>query len=345
MPMIQKIDIATYYSRHRNLPIVDVRSPGEYARGHIPWSVNIPLFTDDERAHVGTVYVHQSREAAITLGYRYVTPKLDWYVSETLKAAPGKQVVVHCWRGGMRSASFAQHLHENGFDTIYLIEGGYKSYRNEVLSYFDQPFRLRILGGYTGSGKTYLLKKLQERGCQAIDLEGIAGHKGSAFGGIGQNGQPTTEQFENNLREAFGKLDAAQPIWLEDESHNIGRVNIPMNLFRQMRRQTLYFLDIPQEQRIEHLVAEYGSCHSGQLAQSIERIAKRLGGQAVKDAIAALHEGNYHEVARLALHYYDKSYRKGMNMREGGEVVCLNLSGTDIHTNAETLLNYIHQHE
>ena len=159
------------------------------------------------RAEVGTVYVRQSRDKAIELGYKFVTPKLQQFIDLSEGVAPAKRVVIHCWRGGMRSASFAQHLEDNGFQEVYTIKGGYKAFRNHALKTFDYPFKLNVLGGYTGSGKTEILKKLNAMGEQVVDLEDLAHHKGSAFGGIGQAVQPTVEQFENDLFEAFRKLD------------------------------------------------------------------------------------------------------------------------------------------
>ncbi|MGD9930978.1 MAG: tRNA 2-selenouridine(34) synthase MnmH [Mangrovibacterium sp.] len=338
--MIQKLTIHQYYQQLKRLPVIDVRSPGEHRKGHIPGAVNIPLFSDAERARVGTVYVQQSREKAIELGYQLVTPKLDQFIAQSEEVAPARELVVHCWRGGMRSASFAQHLADNGFRKVYVLEGGYKAYRNYVLDFFAQPFRLRIIGGYTGSGKTHLLNALKTRGLQVVDLEGLACHKGSAFGGIDQPEQPTIEQFENNLQEEFRRLDLGRPIWLEDESHNIGGVKIPLNLFNQMRNQTVYFLDIPQPKRIDHLVAEYGNCPPQHLAASIERISKRLGGLAATEAMQFLEEGNYREVAQRTLHYYDKSYRKGISFRDPAKVVYLPLDDTNPAKNAESLLTY-----
>src|SRR5665647_2503716 len=153
--MVTEINIEEVFSLQ--LPIIDVRSPGEFEKGHIPNAINISLFTNDERAHVGTVYVQQSQEAAIKLGYEYVTPKLQNFINDALNVAPKAEVIVHCWRGGMRSHAFAQHLSDNGFSDVKLIIGGYKTYRNYVLDTLATPSKIKVLGGYTGSGKTYIL--------------------------------------------------------------------------------------------------------------------------------------------------------------------------------------------
>ncbi|WP_423129110.1 tRNA 2-selenouridine(34) synthase MnmH [Gaoshiqia sp. Z1-71] len=343
--MIQRLSIHQYDEQFRHLPVIDVRSPGEHQKGHIPGAVNIPLFSDGERAEVGTVYVQQSREKAIELAYHLVAPKLDQFILQSERVAPGKNLIIHCWRGGMRSSSFAQHLADNGFGQVYVLEGGYKAYRNYVLDFFAQPFKLRILGGYTGSGKTRLLKEFKARGLQVIDLEGLARHKGSAFGGINQPPQPTTEQFENNLHDEFRRLDPEKPIWLEDESHNIGCVKIPISLFNQMREQTVFFLDIPRAKRIDLLVEEYGNCPPAQLACSVERISKRLGGLATKEAIRYLEDGNYREVVQRTLHYYDKSYLKGIGMRDPSKVSYIALQSANPQENADLILNFFYGNE
>lgn len=343
--MITEISISEFYSKSPTLPLIDVRSPGEYEKGHIPHAVNIPLFSNDERAHVGTIYVQESREKAMEMGYRYVTPKLDWFIIESHKVAGESAVAVHCWRGGMRSHAFAKHLHENGFQNVYVITGGYKAFRNYVLNFFEQSFQLRVLGGFTGSGKTLLLKKLEELGEQVIDLEGIAHHKGSAFGAIGEKAQPTVEQFENNLFEQFRQLDLQKPIWLEDESHSIGRVKIPITLFRQIREQNVFFIDIPKTQRAEYLVGDYASYGNDLLSSAINHITKRLGGQNVKLAHEFLSENNYFEVALIALKYYDKAYNRGIENRNPEKVHRLKLSKLDTDKNAQTLIKFVQQYE
>ncbi|NQU33930.1 MAG: tRNA 2-selenouridine(34) synthase MnmH [Bacteroidetes bacterium] len=320
-------------------PIIDVRSPAEFEHGHIPGAINIPLFSNDERAHVGTVYKQQSKERAIKIGLEYVTPKLESFINNSQKIAPLGKVIVHCWRGGMRSQSFAKHLVDNGFSDVGVIIGGYKAFRNHVLVKLETPVNLRVLGGYSGSGKTHILNELKKRGKQVIDLDGLANHKGSAFGGIGQAIQPTVEQFENNLFNEWKKLNLHEPIWVEDESHNIGRVKIPMQFFKQMRNAKLYFIDIPKNERAKHLVTEYASCNSQLLAESIQNISRRLGGVNVKNSIELLDNENYYEVAKIALNYYDKSYLKGMNNRNGENVINIALPSTNHYENALEIEN------
>lgn len=330
--MVTEINIEEVFSLQ--LPIIDVRSPGEFEKGHIPNAINISLFTNDERAHVGTVYVQQSQEAAIKLGYEYVTPKLQNFINDALNVAPKAEVIVHCWRGGMRSHAFAQHLSDNGFSDVKLIIGGYKTYRNYVLDTLATPSKIKVLGGYTGSGKTYILEELKKLGHQVIDLEGLANHKGSTFGGIGQLEQPTVEQFENNLYEEFRQLDLTKPIWVEDESYDIGRVKIPKPFFDQMQNSQFYFIELSQHERAKHLAAEYGICDNKMLTEAIYRISKRLGGLSVKNAISALEHDDYYDVAMIALHYYDKLYLKGMNNLNRKNVITIPLPTINHYENA-----------
>lgn len=335
--MMSKIKIE--HALSQNLPIIDVRSPGEYEKGHIPDAVNIPLFSNEERAHIGTVYKQQSQQQAIDLGYKYVTPKLEKYISDSLQVAPNREVIVHCWRGGMRSEAFAKHLAENGFSNVKVIAGGYKAYRRKVLTDFAIPAQLKILGGYTGSGKTHILYELEKQNQQVVDLEGLANHKGSAFGGLGQNPQPTAEQFENNLYEEWRKLDLNKPIWIEDESSDIGKVKIPQPLFNQMREANLYFIDIPKTERAKLLVKEYAVCDKNELALAIQRIGKRLGGLNVKNAINYLGQNNFYEVALIALQHYDKAYLKGLDKRPSTKIIRHSLATINHKSNAMEIKN------
>lgn len=332
--MLQEISVSDYLKIADHTPLIDVRSPGEFEKGHIPNATNVPLFNNDERAFVGTTYVQESREKAIELGYEIVGPKLEWFISETQKSAPKKIVAVHCWRGGMRSKSFAEHLHKNGFEKVYVITGGYKAFRNYALRSFNTEANICLIGGYTGSGKTYLLDALKEMNEQVLDLEKLACHKGSAFGKIGDGSQPTIEQFENNLFWHWKDLDYTATIWIEDESHRIGLVNIPMNFFTNMRSCPVIFIDIPREERARHLVKEYAGADYEMLADSIERISKRLGGLNTRRALQHLANNEFYEVALISLSYYDKYYIRGLKNREHRKIFPLDLEEVEPLKNA-----------
>jgi tRNA 2-selenouridine synthase len=336
--MIQGIHIHDFFSS--GLPLIDVRSPGEFLRGHIPGAFNIPLFSDEERAQIGTLYTQLSAEKAMEKGLEFAEPKRQWYLDEACKAAPGGNVAVHCWRGGLRSRSFARHLGENGFKRIELIKGGYKAYRRQVLAYFENPLNLAIIGGYTGSGKTEILGTLASLGEQTIDLEGIACHKGSSFGAIGCGPQPTTEQFENNLFEAFRNVDSNRPVWLEDESHNIGGVNLPLPLWQQMQKSRTWFLRVPREMRAMRLVSGYAGFGPGVLTEAITRISRRLGLENSTKATRLVEGGLYFEAALIILGYYDKSYDRALSLHSRSNVIEIGVDSADQEINASLLIEY-----
>ncbi|MFM2337608.1 MAG: tRNA 2-selenouridine(34) synthase MnmH [Bacteroidota bacterium] len=353
----QRIHIDEFLLLAQQHPTIDVRSPGEYNHAHIPGAKSIPLFTDEERKVVGTAYKQQSRQAAIKLGLDFFGPKMSEVVKRVELLLSNKKngdaetltpiancILVYCWRGGMRSGAISWLLDLYGFK-VYTLIGGYKSFRNRVLQTFNQPFRFNVVGGYTGSGKTELLKALQIRGEKIIDLEGIACHKGSAFGSIGMPVQPSQEMFENILS---GELSAwgmehqqpHKPIWIEDESQRIGHINIPSVLWKKMRQSPIYFLDIPFEERLIHLTAEYGRLDTACMLNAIDRIKQKLGGLAAKQAYDYLASGNTVESFRILLKYYDKFYLKGLHNREAlnsllQSVVCK----TTTVENANILLN------
>lgn len=335
--VLQSISIEQFFAS--GLPLIDVRSPGEFAKGHIPVAVNVPLFSDDERAHIGTEYVQQSQENAMAIGYQYANPKREWYLEQARKLAPDGRIAVHCWRGGMRSRLFAEHLVAHGFNHVALITGGYKAYRNFVLSELSQTRDLRIIGGYTGSGKTKVIYWLQQNGHQAIDLEGLASHKGSAFGALGQAAQPTSEQFENNLCERWLALDATKPIWLEDESINIGSVYLPQLMFANMRRAPVYFLEIAREVRAAYLVTDYANLPVEGLVESFRKITKRLGHENAAKAIECLYQGDLQQAAFIALSYYDKTYKQGLDFHHSDNIQIIPCATTDAASNAQAILN------
>lgn len=318
---IKKISIETFLSLAPLHPVLDVRSPGEYLHAHIPGAYSLPLFSDEERARVGTLYKQQGRERAIREGLDFFGPKMRTMV-ETVDKLPGirKQekntVVIHCWRGGMRSAGVAWLLDLYGFE-VYTLVGGYKAYRRWVLNAFENKYNFHILGGYTGTGKTDIIKELKESGQQVIDLEFLASHRGSAFGALGQDAQPSQEMFENKLATELHRLDPAGVCWLEDESQRIGKLNIPHTLWKTIRARPVYFVEMPAERRLEYITEHYGMFSKEQLGAAIERIRQKLGGLETQNALQFLEEGNIRACFSILLAYYDKLYLKSLGQREG----------------------------
>ncbi len=369
---IEKINIEKFLELANHYPVIDVRSPGEYTHAQIPGAFSLPLFSDEERKIVGTAYKLQSKEIAIKIGLDFFGVKMKKMVEEVEKivdscrltvennnvsVADNRQlttdntILIHCWRGGMRSAAVAWLMDLYGFK-VYTLIGGYKAFRNWVLEQFYINHKLKILGGYTGSGKTLILTELNGKGDSVIDLEKLAHHKGSAFGAIGEAPQPTQEMFENllaiNLFEAGRKnyevrksedlltsylLPPTSALWIEDESQRIGKLIIPNPFWENMRTSPVYFLDIPFEERLKFLVDTYGTFEKEKLADSIERINKRLGGMETQNALTYLLEDNINECFSILLKYYDKFYLKGLHNRKNYEsllniIPCMSVNTT-----------------
>ncbi|HTF04105.1 MAG TPA: tRNA 2-selenouridine(34) synthase MnmH [Bacteroidia bacterium] len=331
MPVIIEID--EFWVLGKEFPIVDVRSPAEFAHGHIPGAVNIPVFSNEERALIGTLYKQKSPEAAMEAGLEIVAPKLMEYAKLGQNAAKDNKLLVHCWRGGLRSSSMAQLFETAGIET-WLLKGGYKTYRNAVLTGFDLNLDIRIVAGETGSGKTEILQALHEMGEQIIDLEQLASHRGSSFGSIGMNEQPSVENFENNLLDALKKIDPARRVWFEDESRSIGRVYIPDPLWKRMENAPVYRVQVPFDVRIQRLITDYGNFPPAILQAALERIRKRLGGLDYKNAVHALETGDLATATALALKYYDKAYDHPHKERNYKGVTMISCDSGDPKANA-----------
>jgi tRNA 2-selenouridine synthase len=296
-------------------PVIDVRTPAEFAQGHIPGAINMPIFSNEERAVVGTLYKKQGRNTAVLKGLEFVGPKMADFAREANRIALDNQVLVHCWRGGMRSGSMAWLFRTVGLKTV-VLEGGYKAYRASFRRMLEeQKWRFIVIGGPTGGGKTEVLKEIEKQGEQILDLEGLAHHKGSAFGALGQEEQPSSEQFENDIHSRFLQFNPERIIWVEGESHSIGRVYIPDILFELLMQAPLVMYNIDRSLRVERLVRDYGCFDKELLAQSVLKIQKRLGGVRTQEALEALEVSNFYLVADITLQYYDKGYAKSLAKR------------------------------
>jgi tRNA 2-selenouridine synthase len=334
---IQKVNIIRFLELSETTPIADVRSPSEYNSGHIPGAVNIPLFDDKEREAVGVKYNKEGRLPAIIEGLKHTAPSLTSKLEEGLKIAKNGKLLVHCWRGGMRSEAMAW-LFSLGDLEVYMLEGGYKSYRRYILEILSQKRKMIILGGMTGSSKTHILRYLGSLNQQIIDLEQLANHKGSAFGALGQQPQPTTEQFANLLFRQFGKLNNCLPLWLEDESWNIGSVFIPDKFYLNMQESPSVVLVMDFNIRLLRLMEEYSAYPAEALKASILRISKRLGGDRTKEAIDSLKSGDIGKAIEIVLNYYDKAYLFGMKQKDSKNIIYVNVDSDKIETNALKVL-------
>lgn len=305
--------IEDFLALRTSFPVLDTRSPGEFDSGHMANAINVPLFDNEERARVGTAYKQQSKHEAIKLGLEIVGPKMVGFI-ETAEKLDSKQLLIHCWRGGMRSKSVAWLMETYGFQ-VTTLAGGYKAYRNAVLDYFNQPLSLLVLTGATGSRKTAVLHALREMGEQVIDLEGLANHNGSSFGNQLSTGQPTTEQFQNDLFESFRILNPAKRIWIEDESFTIGRVKLIEQLYSQKQQAPHILIHLPMEARVKALVEDYGKIPSEKLVIATNQIAERLGKNKALEAIELIKTGKLPDAVHIILEYYDKTYTKGIRKK------------------------------
>lgn len=311
----------------RQQALIDVRSEGEYAQGCIEGFVNAPLLTNDERHLVGIAYKQEGQAAAIALGQQLVAPTETQRVRhwrDLVEGSPARAALITCWRGGLRSQLVCERLAAAGC-SVRRVHGGYKALRSVLLQVLEQPPELLVIGGLTGSGKTQLLKSLPLT--EKIDLEQIARHRGSSFGGIIGVTQPSQAAFENAAAMVLRR--ATRPILIEDESASIGRVSVPPALYKAMQAASVICIDASLEERVQNLFVEYIDkplkCGipveqvRDALTMGIRKLSKRLGGALAtrieQGVVTALMDGRHDVsshapwIAPLLTDYYDKSYQ------------------------------------
>jgi tRNA 2-selenouridine synthase len=313
--MIKPItSIEELFYLQKTLNTLDVRAPIEYEQGHIPNAINFPILNNEERKEVGTCYKQNGHEAAVILGYKLVGPHFHQLVKKAYKQFEKKEIIIHCYRGGLRSRIMANLLSTAGFQ-VHLLQGGYKKYRHWTLEKLEADYHFKVLGGFTGSGKTTILKQFAAQNIQVLDLENIANHRGSAFGNIGLPAQPTNEQFENLLAFELHQMNAGIPIWIEDESSMIGRCKVPTKIHEAIRNNQLYFLEIDLDERVKNIINDYGHFDKEILIQATQKLHKRLGDLRTREAVQLLQENNFTDWAKTMLIYYDKTYLFGVSKR------------------------------
>jgi tRNA 2-selenouridine synthase len=314
------LNIREFLEISKTVPVLDVRSPAEFEHGHIPGALNLPLFTNEERSIVGTLYLQKGSSEAMMKGLELIGPKMKEFAEFALNAAPNKEVLVHCWRGGMRSNSMGWLLNTIGIKSSTL-EGGYKNYRRYVHEFFALPFHFIVIGGMTGSGKTEVLKALELLGKQVIDLEKLARHKGSVFGGVEMLSQPTTEQFENDLFSCLRQINLTETVFIEDESLAIGQVFIPQPFFKQMSVSRSINLVVPFSKRVQYLAETYAVVDIEFLVSAVRRIEKRLGLVNAANVIEHIYNNQMKQAIEIVLRYYDKVYTRSMDLVNKKEII------------------------
>ena len=320
-------------------PILDVRSPGEYAQGHLSEAISFPLFSDQERAQVGTCYKQQGKETAIELGLELVGPKMASLVKRAKHIAPERQVRVHCWRGGMRSGSVGWLLETSGLE-VKLLEGGYKSFRRWVRTILATPRPIIVVGGMTGTGKTDILHALSKLGEQVLDLEGLANHRGSSYGALMLPPQPSTEQFENLIAEQWVDFTPQRPVWIEAESRRVGTCRVPDETMAQMEAANTLEVIRSESERLKLLVDIYGQAELDELVAATERLHKRLGGLRTQEAVQYIKRGELAAAAAIILTYYDRTYRHDL-VRRGKQIPQVEISGMSVLQAVQHLLTQV----
>ena len=299
-------------------PLIDVRSPSEYYKGHLPNSINIPLFDNDERSIIGTIYKKEGRKKAVIEGLKFFEKKMELLLDNLFMSIDSYKDIsennneelfirIYCSRGGMRSQSIAWLLEKFKFNLITL-KGGYKIYRRWVLDSFAKKLNIIVIGGKTGTGKTRLLSLLEKYKYQTIDLEGFACHRGSSFGGLGMKEQPSNEQFENIIAEKLNSFKCSNNIFVEAESANIGKCKIPHEFFNQMKNSRRIEILRSESNRLDELIDTYSVFKKEELQESVLRIKKRLGPQRTKTALESINNEKWDLVCKSVLDYYDKCY-------------------------------------
>jgi len=305
--------------------IIDVRSPAEFAEDHIPGAINLPVLSDAERAEVGTIYVQQDRFLARKVGAAYVSRNAAHYLQNQLAEKTGAwRPMIYCWRGGQRSGSFASILDQVGW-RVQLLDGGYKAYRALIVEMlYRRPLKFRpiLIDGNTGTAKTTLLARLAELGHQVVDLEGLANHRGSLFGGR-PGGQPSQKAFESVLAMAFSVLDPARPVLLEAESNKIGECLLPPSVWAAMRAAPRIEVTASLPERARYLVREYSDVMEDRerLSLHLSQLISFQGHEKVAAWQSLAEAGDFETLAgELMQHHYDPRYGRS-SARDGAEPV------------------------
>jgi tRNA 2-selenouridine synthase len=316
--MFRTVDFKDINEKHI---LIDVRSPGEFKEATIPGAVNLPLFDDEERKNIGTVYVNESTEKAKKLGVEAVSRKLPALYEEL--AALDKEydkLILFCARGGMRSTSICSLLGTLGV-SAYKLGGGYKGYRsfiNEELPKVNEQVKYIVLRGKTGTGKTELLKCLKDKGMDVLDLEEAANHRGSLLGSVGLGKVRSQKQFESIIYEEL-KNRKTNYVFVEGESRKIGNIIIPEYIFNSMVNGIHVLIEADLDFRAKLILDEYLKTNNAveDILKSLELLGKHISKENIERYRDLVNKGEYEEVAKeLMVKYYDPMYMNGISKYE-----------------------------
>jgi tRNA 2-selenouridine synthase len=303
--------------------IIDVRSPAEFADDHIPGAINCPVLDDQQRIEVGTLYKQVSPFEAKKIGAALVAENIARHLKQNfLGQAKDWQPLIYCWRGGQRSGAMTTVFRQIGWNAKQL-EGGYKAYRRYVvdeLSRLPRDFRYWVVKGATGSAKTRVLHAMADLGAQIVDLEGLAGHKGSVFGLVPETTQPSQKTFETTLCFGLKRLDPRQPVFIEAESRKIGGVHVPECLIESMRGSPCLTIDAPRAVRVDYLLRDYAyfTQHTDYVLQRLDALKQFCGEKTVQKWRTLVLEQQWPEfVDALLADHYDPLYEKSQKTNYG----------------------------
>ncbi|WP_040211141.1 tRNA 2-selenouridine(34) synthase MnmH [Clostridium polynesiense] len=297
--------------------LIDVRSPKEYSEATIPGAVNIPLFLDEEREVVGTVYMQESTEKARRLGVEFVSKRLPEIYDSIIKYSKEyDKIIFFCARGGMRSGSIYSLTSSLGVNS-YRLKGGYKGYRdfiNKELPKINEEIKYIVLHGKTGTGKTKLLYKLKDIGFDILDLEKNANHRGSLLGSVGLGCCNSQKQFESLIYEEL-RNRKSNWIFVEGESKRIGRTIIPEYIWNSMGEGYHLLLDTSMENRVKIILEDYTKHDSSEedIIEALNVMRKHISSNNIDLYTEMVRNKRYEEVAEsLMLKYYDPMYMNSM---------------------------------
>lgn len=331
------IELEQFLELRGSIPVLDARSEDEFIQGHVIGAINIPILNNVERKTVGTIYKQKGNQEAIIKGFELVGPRFSSIIQEALVLFSEKKILIYCWRGGMRSEIMSWLLSMAGFE-ILRLKGGYKTYRTFTYETVRAKRDFIVLGGKTGVGKTVLLHELKKTGESVIDLEDLAKHKGSSFGGIGQPPQPSIEHFENLLAEELFKIPLTEKIWIENESRRIGKVNLADELYSNITESPLIEISKSDSERIIHIASEYADLPQNELVEAVKRLQKKLGGKRTAEAIQDVIELRHSSWIANMLIYYDKTYGYELDCNLRHQTFHLDLNNIGVEKSIQQLL-------
>ena len=327
------ISMTSHWRDKRIDEIIDVRSPAEFAEDHIPGAINLPVFSNEERAEIGTIYKQESPFLARRQGAALVSQNIASHIQNHLLDKPENwRPLIHCWRGGQRSRAFAHICAEIGW-ACFLLEGGYKSYRGQVLDGLrNTPTNLSfiIISGKTGVGKTHLLQAIAKQGGQIIDLEALACHKGSLLGADPNRQQPSQRYFESQLFNIMYGFDRTKPVFVEAESSRVGDIAIPKELWHMMNAAPIIELESSLSQRLNLLKTDYPhllNSHASDLHNLIQGMTKRYGKETTSNWRTDLLQGDFDSfIGQILNDHYDPSYERTSKRHEKHIIDTLSLA-------------------